>query len=228
MEVTMYDKLLLLPLFQGLGKEDFTAILEKVKLHFQKYGPGVCIAHQGDTCRNIIFVLKGEIHSESTDIQHGYTLEETFRSPHVIEPYSLFGMHPQYTASYYTNTDTNIVTVDKSYILSELSKYQIFQLNYLNLLSNRAQTIYRKLWNAHIGNTYEKITNFLQLRCTNPTGKKILHIRMEDLASLIDDTRINVSKVLNELRDNELITLSRKEIYIPALEEVIKYVKNLN
>ena len=30
-ENSMYNKLLLLPLFQGLCKEDFTAILEKVK-----------------------------------------------------------------------------------------------------------------------------------------------------------------------------------------------------
>ena len=35
MQSTMYDKLLLLPLFQGLCKEDFTAILEKVRLHFR-------------------------------------------------------------------------------------------------------------------------------------------------------------------------------------------------
>ncbi len=225
MEVTMYDKLLLLPLFQGLGKEDFTTILEKVRLHFQKYDPGTCIAHQGNVCKNIIFILQGKIRSESTDIQHGYILEETFESPHVIEPYSLFGMHPQYTASYYAETEISIVTVEKSYVLSELSKFEIFQLNYLNLLSNRAQTVYRKLWNAHIGNTYEKIINFLQLRCTNPYGEKILHIRMEDLAFLIDDTRINVSKVLNELKENSLITLGRKEIRIPVLEAVINYVK---
>lgn len=31
MELTMYDKLLQLPLFQGMSKFDFTDILEKVK-----------------------------------------------------------------------------------------------------------------------------------------------------------------------------------------------------
>ena len=36
MDFTMYDKLLQLPLFQGLGKNDFTQLLEKVKLHFHK------------------------------------------------------------------------------------------------------------------------------------------------------------------------------------------------
>ena len=31
---TMFDTLLQLPLFQGLCHEDFTSILDKVKLHF--------------------------------------------------------------------------------------------------------------------------------------------------------------------------------------------------
>ena len=33
----MYDNLLQLPLFQGLNKNDFTSIIEKVRLHFLTY-----------------------------------------------------------------------------------------------------------------------------------------------------------------------------------------------
>jgi hypothetical protein len=72
MQSTMYDKLLLLPLFQGLCKEDFTAILEKVRLHFQKYTAGSCIVKQGDYCNNIIFILQGETRAESAD--QAYTI----------------------------------------------------------------------------------------------------------------------------------------------------------
>ena len=53
-----------------------------------------------------------------------------------------------------------------------------------------------------------------------PEGKKIFKIKMEDLASLIDETRINVSKVLNDLQEQGLVQLSRKEISIPALEKL--------
>ena len=92
--------------------------------------------------------------------------------------------------------------------------------NNVNILSNRAQVAYEKLWNSHIGNTEEKILNFLVLRSMKPEGKKILKIKMEDLASLIDETRINVSKVLNDLQEQGLVQLSRKEISIPALEKL--------
>ena len=40
---TMFDTLLQLPLFQGLCHEDFTSILDKVKLHFIKHKAGETI-----------------------------------------------------------------------------------------------------------------------------------------------------------------------------------------
>ena len=202
MELTMYDKLLQLPLFQGMSKFDFTDILEKVKIHFNKYEPGSCLVRQDTPCNQLIFVLDGEVQIESNDKTHKYTLWENFKSPNVIEPYSL--------------------NIDKSYILNELCRYEVFNLNYMNMLSNRSQVIYNKLWNAHIGKTRDKIINFLLLRCMTPYGAKKLSIRMEDLARLIDDTRINVSNVLNDLQNRGLIQLGRRTFSIPELREVVQ------
>lgn len=219
----MYDTLLELPLLQGLGRTDLTAILEKVKFHFDKYAPGSPIVGQGDKCDKLIFILKGRIRSELIDQKKRYTLDEFINGPHVIEPYSLFGMTTNYTVSYYADTEVSSVTINKEYILTELSKYKIFQLNYLNIISNYAQSLQHKLLNAHLGDTREKIINFLQMRCLNQSGEKYLHIRMEDFAIMIDDTRINVSRALNNLQDRGLVTLSRGEIYIPDLEKLSKY-----
>ena len=196
-------------------------ILEKVKIHFNKYEPGSCLVRQDTPCNQLIFVLDGEVQIESKDRAHQYTIWETFKSPNVIEPYSLFGMRPYFTASYTAVTEVNTLNIDKSYILNELCRYEVFNLNYMNMLSNRSQVIYNKLWNSHIGKTRDKIINFLLLRCMTPYGAKKLSIRMEDLARLIDDTRINVSNVLNDLQNRGLIQLGRRTFSIPELREVV-------
>ena len=59
METTMYDNLLLLPLFQGLSKNDLTTIIEKVKLHFLTYQDNDIIIRQGDNCHELCFLLNG-------------------------------------------------------------------------------------------------------------------------------------------------------------------------
>ena len=204
-----------------MSKFDFTDILEKVKIHFNKYEPGSCLVRQDTPCNQLIFVLDGEVQIESKDRSHQYTIWETFKSPNVIEPYSLFGMRPYFTASYTAVTEVNTLNIDKSYILNELCRYEVFNLNYMNMLSNRSQVIYNKLWNSHIGKTRDKIINFLLLRCMTPYGAKKLSIRMEDLARLIDDTRINVSNVLNDLQNRGLIQLGRRTFSIPELREVV-------
>lgn len=225
MKVTMYDKLLLLPLFQGLGEEDLTRILEKVKLHFRKYPADSYIISREQSCKELIFVLEGSIQAETTDEEFHFSLYETLDSPCILEPYSLFGMQTAYHSSYRTLTEAGVLSIDKGYVLSILSQYEIFRLNMLNMLCNRAQTVRLRSWNTHVGNTLQKIVNFVYLRSTQTSGHKQLRIRMEDLATLIDDTRINVSKALNELKAAHLVDLGRKAIDIHDMEALLQYIR---
>ena len=73
--------------------------------------------------------------------------------------------NPHLTGSIAGNLgDTKETAEDHPVNGKDVYKRQIFRLNYLNILSNRAQVAYEKLWNSHIGNTEEKILNFLVLR----------------------------------------------------------------
>lgn len=225
MKTTMYDNLLQLPLFQGLSKNDMTTIIEKVKLHFLTYKKGEIILQQGDPCNQLCFLLNGEVMAQAKDAHHDFSLSEILKAPYIIEPQSVFGMHTQYTATYLAYKPTSILTIDKSFIFSELCKHEIFRINYLNILSNRSQVMYQKLWNTHIGTIDEKFVNFIALRCQLPEGEKRLAVTMEDLSYLINETRINLSRLLNDLQTKELVQLKRKEIFIPRFEQLVAHVK---
>lgn len=216
----MYDTLLQLPLFQGLCKDDFTTIIERVKFHFHTYEKNETIIEQGTPCNQLVFLLNGDITAKMADPLHGYALSETLQAPDIIEPYSLFGMETRYNATYLAQAPTQTLTIEKLFIHSELNNYEIFRLNYLNILSNRIQNLHQRLWNSHTRNLNEKFIRFLLARCQKVTGAKTLHITMEDLAKLIHETRINVSKMLNDLQKQELVQLKRKEIFIPSLEKL--------
>lgn len=217
---TMFDTLLRLPLFQGLSQEDFTNILGKVKLHFVKYKPGEVIAQANEPCDKLIFLLKGEIYAETTPDSKLFTYIETFTEPYLTEPESLFGMYPHFKASYVAKTEVSIMTIDKVFILRELLKYNVFRLNYVNNLSNRAQAVYNRLWENTVSGTRNKITHFFLNHAEKREGEKTIVIKMDDLAEIIDDTRLNVSRVLNEMQEDGLVQLKRKIIYIPELSKL--------
>ena len=117
----MYDNLLLLPLFQGLSKNNLTTIIEKVKFHFHTYEEGETIIRQGDDCRQLCFLMNGEVTAQITDPTHGFSITEVLEAPFNIELYSLYGMHTRYQATYTARTKVNLLTIDKDYIFQELS-----------------------------------------------------------------------------------------------------------
>ena len=48
---------------------------------------------------------------------------------------------------------------------------------------------------------------------------------MERLASILCETRLNISKSLNELQEAGLVELHRKEIFIPSLNKLMDIIE---
>lgn len=213
----MYDTLLQLPLFQGLAKNDFTSILDKVKIHFLKRKAGDTVALGGEDCRELVFLLNGSLVSKTSDRDELYTFYEAINAPFLIEPYSLFGWSTKYVSTYTALTACNLVTIEKAYLLSELNNYEIICLNYLNILSNRAQNLHDRLWTNLPESLHDRIVEFILLHSYVPGGEKRLKVKMDDLAKLLSSTRIRVSKALNEMQDKHWLTLHRGEIRIPDI-----------
>ena len=129
----MFDTLLQLPLFQGLCHEDFTSILDKVKLHFIKHKAGETIIENGSPCKQLRFLLKGKVSIVTTSKENIYTVIEQMEAPYLIEPQSLFGMNTNYASSYIAHTEAHTISISKAFVLSDLFNYDIFRLNYMNM-----------------------------------------------------------------------------------------------
>lgn len=218
MDFTMYDTLLQLPLFQGLGKNDITEILSKVKFHFRKHNPGEYLYRQDDLCTEVCFLLSGTVMAETRARDNSYLFCEQLAAPHMLELYSLFGLHPRYEAAYRCVGEVSTLVIDKQYLLGELNSYVPCGFNFSNIICSRAHHLYRLIWNDVRGGLRERFVQFLMQRSSRPAGYKLLRIKMEDLAALLGDRRINVSRMLNALQAEGLVVLRRKEIEIPVME----------
>ncbi len=212
---SIYDILLQVPLFQGLSLEHFTEILEKVRFDFRKATPGEVLVYQGDVCGELLYAIKGDM-SVRSEKPFGESCQviECMQAPELIEPYSLMGYQQSYTATYRAVSEVNYVIIEKSFVLSCLCEYEIFRMNYLNILSRRVQLLQEKL-QVPVGNTTsEKVYNWMCRICERESGNKMFQMRMEDLAVLVDDTRLNISRVLNAWQGRGLLRISRLRIEV--------------
>ncbi len=221
----MYENLLRLPYFQGMSKDEITAILDKVTIEFFNHSDGETICSRGDECDKFIIVTKGEVSASVTAPDGSYSLTEDIQAPLAVEPYSLFGHDTTYKRSYTAKGNCTTLVIDKRYLFSEFTKYQIFTINLLNLISRRAQMQSYAIWNYTPTSIKGRIAQFIGMRCNDINGTKRVQIKMERLASILCETRLNISKALNELQDEGYIELHRKEIIVPSLKRLINDIR---
>lgn len=208
-----------------MSKDEITAILDKVTIEFFNYTDGETICRLGEECDKFIIVTKGEVSSHIVAPDGSYSLTEEIQAPFAVEPYSLFGQYTTYKRSYAAKGDCTTLVIDKKYLFSEFTKYQIFTINLLNLISRRAQTQSYAIWNYTPKSIKGRIAQFIGMRCNDINGTKRVQIKMERLASILCETRLNISKALNELQDEGYIELHRKEIVVPSLKRLINDIK---
>ncbi len=220
-ELSIYEKLLQLPLFQGLGSSDMAWIIEKIKFDFSKYKPGDILIEQNSSCNSILFILNGDIEMETVGYDSQFTFYEKISSPTVLEPEVLFGPRTRYTHSYVAVSDVGALNISKSEFWESLLQYEVFRLNYINLISAQAQNSQKLLWQPFNGSIRNRIIRFIASHCRKPSGEKRIKIKMEELANQLCETRANVSKALNELQDKEALILKRSIIEVPHLEKLL-------
>jgi len=216
----LYDKLLGLPLFQGMSKADLATIVGQTKFGFHQFAAGEAVVKEHMPCSHLHFLLTGTLTVESVADDHGYRLIEHLDSPAVLQPEHLFGLHQYYTRTFIAETNCQLITLSKSEVMRLTEEFIIFQLNIFNILSTRSQKKNRQLWHLPPSSLSSHIARFISTRCLHTKGEKILYIKMTRLAEELNDSRLDISHALNELQEQGLIELHRGRIIIPAMEQL--------
>lgn len=220
----MYESLLCLPYFQGMSKDDITEILGKVTLEFKRYSDGDTIFSKGEKCDKFTILTQGTVSVVSNSPDNSYSITEPIYAPFTIEPYSIFGYDTKYRRDYVAKGDCTILSIDKQYIFGELSKHNIFTINLLNIISRKTQQMDERIWNYDSTTLQGRIIEFIANHCETQKGEKHISIKMERLAALLCETRLNVSKALNEMQNAGYLTLHRGGITIHTIEKSLQEI----
>lgn len=221
----MYESLLCLPYFQGMSRDDITAILGKVTLEFRRYADGETIFSKGEKCEKFTILTQGMVSATTAAPDGTFLITEGLTAPFTIEPYSIFGYDTTFQRNYTAKSACTILTIDKLHIFGELSKHNIFTINLLNTISRKTQQMNGHAWDYDSTNLHGRIAQFIAARCETQKGEKHISTKMERLATLLCETRLNVSKALNEMQEAGHLTLHRGGITIHAIENTLAHYK---
>lgn len=217
----IYDQLLQFPLFQGMSRDDLEIVAGHTRFGFSKLSAGKPVVKNGDACHQLLFLINGSVRLQSYADDYGYSVEETVAAPYILQLEAVFGFHQRYTNDFTTLTDVNFLTIDKEEVVRLTEDFLVFRLNMLNLIATQTQKRMRQLWRKAPVSLTERISRFFIQHCAYPAGSKVFNILMERLAAELNDSRLNVSRALNQMQRDGLIELRRGRVIIPQLERLM-------
>lgn len=219
--MTIYAKLLRLPFFQCIDRDELEAMASKIRFDFQKYDEGAWIARENDRCATLTLVMTGSVEAEAISADHSYSLREQIDAPCAIEPERIFGLRQHLARGYRATTPCNVLRLQKDDVLRLCAQSLVFELNVLNTISTSAQRAGSAFWRTPPTTIPRKIATFVAHRSLRPAGPKTLSIRLTDLGSAIGESRLNVSRSLHVLEAQGLVALARQTIIIHRLEQLL-------
>ena len=217
----IYDRLLQFPLFQGMSRDDLEIVAGHTRFGFLKMTAGRQVIHAGDPCTHLYFLINGSLKVESFSDDGRYSVVEQMSSPYILQQESIFGYYQRYTHNFYALTDVNFLMLDKEEVVRLSEDFLVFRLNLMNHLATQAQKLIQAQWRRSPQSLQDRVVRFFFLHTLYPAGPKTFHILMERLAEEVNDSRLNVSRVLNRLQTMGLLELHRGRIEIPQVERLL-------
>ena len=202
----MFDTLLSLPLFQGLGHDDLTRILESTRLDFDTIEEGHVLHHQDQPCTGLLFLLEGKVISQRLSANRSWSVEEILAAPSVV------GLEAGPGYSYYIG-----------FTISALTAYfEVFRLNVLNQLTTAFVRNELTDWLPAEENLRGRIRAFMRAHVSRPAGRKRFNIPMWILGRYLGEDKRYVSYALHEMQAAGLLIMERRSIEVPSFETLLK------
>lgn len=217
----IYDRLLQFPLFQGMSRDDLEIVAGHTRFGFTKVAAGRLVIHAGAPCTHLYFLINGTLKIESFGDDNRYMVTEQMASPYILQQESIFGYYQRFTRNFYALTDVNFLTLDKEEVVRLSEDFLVFRLNLINHYATQTQKLIQWQWRRSAQSLRERIVRFFFLHALYPAGPKTFHILMERLAEEVNDSRLNVSRVLNRMQEAGMLELHRGRIEITQLERLL-------
>jgi len=217
----LYDQLLQFPLFQGMSRDDLAHVAGHTRFDFLKQASQRVIVADGEPCSHLYFLLSGTLTAETVADDRGYTVVETLPAPYILQPEAIFGYHQRYTHTFRSAGTVSMMRLERREVVQLSEQLMVFRINLLNLFATQTQKMGRRLWLQPPQSLAERIVRFLASHCVQLSGPKTFHILMTRLAAEVGDSRLDVSRALNQLQADGLLTLHRGRIEVAQMDRLL-------
>jgi len=222
MKIDRYFKLLkTFDIFSDFSSKELDELFTIDKYKITLYKKNSMVHFESEKCTTLDVVLKGNLIVQKVDINGNILTVSEFSENEIIGGNLLYARFPFYPMTVIAKTDTTILHIDKSLVLTLCQINKNFLVNYFKEISDKSLILTSKIKSLHMKSIRESIMDFLSYEHYLQKSNTIkLNMTKKELAEKMGIQRTSLSRELNKMRNDGLIEFDKDFITILDLESL--------
>lgn len=201
-----------LPIFRGLSKEKILEIINYSDFKIKKFEKQETLSFRGDKINDIMIVLDGELRGEMQKFNGDTIIIDFLKQNDMIAPAFIFGINNDFPVDLIANTNSTILSLNKSSLIALLSENELLLTNFLNEVSNKSQLLSKRIWFNFVNKTiYEKVVAYIYENHID--GVITFKPNISELAKKFEITRPSLSREISSLCESGLLNKIKSNTY---------------
>jgi CRP-like cAMP-binding protein len=205
------------PIMRGVPTEVLLQLFENLQFQIKSYRKDEIMAIQGDEVKRLMILLEGSARGEMTDSEGRTVKIEDVAAPRPLAGAFLFGSENRYPVDVFANGPVKVLIIYREEFLKLLRLNETVMMNYLSLVSSKAQFLSRKIKFLTFKTIREKIANYLISLGARQGETLEIPVSQQELADLFGVARPSVARGFAELEKEGLIQLRNRRVTIVNL-----------
>lgn len=211
----MFQNLVNSPLFRGMSAEEIDSLLLRIKHHVKHFRNGEMLAQAGEEVDKAMLLLDGRLQGEMVDFSGNSLKIEELDPPQMVAAAFLFGPKSTFPVFLSAKSEGKILILPKRDFTMMLTLEPRVMVNYLNIVSGKAQFLTGKITFLSLKTIREKVAYFLMQRMRNGESSIVsINASQTNLADLFGVTRPSLSRTILDLEKQGILTWSRESVTI--------------
>lgn len=208
------------PIMRGVAPQDLIRLFEDLQFQIKTYRKDEMMASQGEEVRKLMILLEGSARGEMTESDGRVVKIEDVEAPKPLAGAFLFGHESRYPVDVFANEPVRVLIIYREEFLKLLRMNETIMMNYLNMVSSKAQFLSRKIKFLTFKTIKGKLANYL-VSLGIRVGEEIeLPVSQQELADLFGVARPSVARGWADLEKEGVLEIRNRRVILKDMAKL--------
>lgn len=196
--------------FEGCEAEALHQLLREAPNSLRIYKEGEYIARQGDACRSLFILMKGNVKTQMENAEGKQLTIDWIKAPDILAPAFIYASENRFPVNVEATELCEVLVMDRTRFEAFMHAQPAVMRNFIAIISDRSLFLSRKLNEFALQSLKSRLLNYLQMHGG-------IH-NQQEVAFILGVARPSLARALSELIAEGKITMTGKQVVLNAPE----------